>query len=205
MSKFVFGITGGSGAGKSTVSDMFRNIGVYVSDADKVARIVVERGSECLEELACSFGKDIIDTEGCLDRKKLAEIVFSDSEKLEKLNSITHKYIYKYIKNELEQCDENICAVDGAVIIGSPVADLCKRIVAVTAKREVRLKRILERDNMTLKTAESRIDAQNSEEFYRDNADYIIENNDGIAKLGEQIEFIYNKIKAEAEAESKKA
>lgn len=205
MNKFIFGITGGSGAGKSTVSDMFRNLGVYVSDADKVARIVVEKGSACLDELAGSFGNDIINTKGCLDRKKLAEIVFSDAKKLEKLNSITHKYIYNYINNELEQCDENICAVDGAVIIGSPVAELCKRIVAVTAKKEVRLKRILERDNMTLKMAENRIDAQNSEEFYRENADYIIENNNGIAKLGEQIEFIYNKIKAEAEAESKKA
>lgn len=205
MNKFVFGITGGSGSGKSTVSDIFRKFGVYVSDADKVARIVVERGSACLDELAGSFGNDIIDTKGCLDRKKLAGIVFSDSKKLEKLNSITHKYIYKYIKNELEQCDENICAIDGAVIIGSPVAELCKRIVVVNAKKEVRLKRILERDNMTLKMAESRIDAQNSEEFYRENADYIIENNNGIVKLGEQIEFIYNKIKAEAEAESKKA
>ena len=77
----VFGITGGSGAGKTTASDIFRQLGVYVIDADKAARKVVEKGQKCLEELTDFFGKEILKPEGTLDRKKLGEIVFADLAK----------------------------------------------------------------------------------------------------------------------------
>ena len=85
----VFGLTGGSGAGKSTVAEAFRREGVYVIDADKIAREVVEAGKPCLEELRREFGEDIIRRDGSLDRHALGDIVFSDAEKLKSLNKIT--------------------------------------------------------------------------------------------------------------------
>ena len=93
QNKYIFGITGASGAGKSTVSAKFRELEVYVSDADIVARCVVVSGSKCLGELCSEFGNDILSFDGSLNRARLAEIVFSDAEKLEILNRITHKYI----------------------------------------------------------------------------------------------------------------
>ena len=204
--KYIFALTGGSGAGKSTVSDIFRRLGVYVADADKAARAVTEKGSRCLAELKESFGDGIIRCDGTLDRAALAGIVFSDAEELKRLNEITHKYIFEYLKKETEEAPESICAIDGAVIIGSPVMKLCRCVVTVTADREVRIRRIMKRDGLTRELAEKRIGAQEDENFYIDRSDHIIENNsdDGGDDRGleVQIEFIYNKIKAAAEAES---
>lgn len=202
--KYIFAITGGSGVGKSTVSELFRRRGIYVADADKAARAVVEKGSRCLAELAETFGSGIIRGDGTLDRRALAEKAFSDEKKLAALNAVTHKYILEYLKAELGAARERICAIDGAVIIGSPVMGLCRAVVSVTADRETRIKRITARDKMTREAAVKRIDAQPDDGFYRDRSDYIIENNaeTGIddRRLGVQIEFICNKIEAAAKA-----
>lgn len=200
MSKYVFGITGGSGAGKSTVSNGFRKLGVFVSDADMAARAVVVKGMKCLDEIRAAFGDEVIQENGELNRKALGKIVFSDKNKLELLNSITHKHIKEYIKNEIDSAASEICAVDGAVIIGSPVMELCKKLVVVTANEETRIKRIMSRDNIERDYAKDRINAQNSDAFYLSYADYVIENNNDESELGAQIEQIYSKIKNEKEA-----
>lgn len=204
MSKYIFGITGGSGAGKSTVSNIFRELGVFVSDADKAAREIVRKGTECLGEIQKCFGDAIIQENGELNRRALGEIVFSDKSKLELLNSITHRYIKEYIKKEIEGAKNEICAVDGAVIIGSPVMELCSELVVVTANRETRIKRIMQRDNIERDYAADRINSQNDDKFYLSHADYVIENNDDESELGAKIERIYNKIKIKKEAASEK-
>lgn len=198
--KYIFGITGGSGAGKSTVSAKFRELGVYVSDADIAARRVVMPGSPCLAELCSEFGNDILNSDGSLNRAGLAAIVFSDAGKLEILNRITHKYIYEYIVNEINMHDSYVCAIDGAVIIGSPVMELCNKLVVVTADKDVRLERIMERDSIDRDSALARLGAQPDDSFYLEHADYTVVNNGDLIKLGEQIEEIYNKIKNETEA-----
>lgn len=200
MSKYVFGITGGSGAGKSTVSEEFRKRGVYVSDADKAARAVCKAGTECLNEIAREFGAGVITESGELNRRALGKLVFSDKRSLELLNSITHKYIKEYIQRELDGAQSEICAVDGAVIIGSPVMELCSCMVVVTADRESRIKRIMKRDRIDRVCAEDRITSQQDDEFYLSYADYVIENNDDESELGAQIERIYGKIKIEKAA-----
>lgn len=204
MNKFVFGITGGTGAGKSTVSKMLADKGVKVIDADKVARIVMEKGTPCLNELTEVFGCEILDSDGCLNRSRLASIVFNDKNKLEILNKISHKYIKEYIEAETEKSEAELTAIDGAVIIGSPVMDLCKKLVVVTADENIRLKRITDRDNITEKAAKERISSQMSSEEYEKFADYIIKNNGNHKKLGEEIERIYGEIKNSSTSESTK-
>ncbi|MDE6797294.1 MAG: dephospho-CoA kinase, partial [Ruminococcus sp.] len=88
----VVGLTGQTGAGKSTISAIFREKGFRIIDADIIARQVVERGKPCLSEIVRTFGEEIIDDNGNLYRKKLAEIVFSDKKSLEKLDNITYPY-----------------------------------------------------------------------------------------------------------------
>ena len=195
MEKFIFGITGPTGAGKSTVSDIFRNLGVNVIDADKAARIVTQKGNKCLEELVAVFGQDILTADNELDRKKLAGIVFNDSDKLKLLNSVTHKYIKDYLIEKINESASHIAAIDGAVIIGSPVMDLCKKTVVVTADKKTRIKRIMDRDGIDESMALSRVSSQMSNDEYESFADYIIKNNDNNVRLEECVENIYNKIK----------
>lgn len=187
----VFAITGGTGAGKSTVSRLFKKAGVYVADADAAARRVVRK---CMPELCREFGCDILNDDGTLNRKKLGGIVFSDAKKLEILNNITHKHIKAHIENEIAACGAELAAIDGAVIIGSPVMELCEFIVVVTANEDVRLSRIMRRDGLSREEALKRIRSQMSDEEYLRHADYIIENNDKVQ--GEEIERICNEIKA---------
>lgn len=202
MDKYIFAITGGSGVGKSTVSDIFRSLGVYVSDADKTARVVTEKGSMCLNELIQAFGADIVDSDGNLKRRHLGSIVFSDSKKLDLLNNITHKYIREYTEQELSGRKEEICAIDGAVIKGSPVEELCRCFVTVSAEKNIRAKRIAERDNINLSSALQRIDAQISDEEYISFSDFVIKNNGDLGGLKKQIEQVYSKIKDRAKKTS---
>ena len=177
QNKKVVGITGGSGCGKSYVSAELAKRGASVIDCDKIAREVMEPGEPCLSEAVEFFGKEILEN-GHLNRKKLAEIVFSDAEKLAVLNRISHKYILQSIYERIEQSDAEIVVVDGAVLIESGVR--CDMMIGVLADREIREKRITERDNLTEEEAKHRISAQKPDKFYLENCDFIVYNNIGI-------------------------
>lgn len=190
-----FALTGGSGAGKSTAAEIFRELGVYVIDADKIARQVVEKGEPCLEELCAEFGNGIITPDGELDRKKLGSIVFTDKEKLKSLNTITHKYIKEVILSTLSGVDCEISAIDGAVIIGSEIEKLCAFTVSVLAGRETRLGRIAERDSLSVQEAQNRLNSQPNDNFYRENSRYVIYNDGSRAELAAKIKEVYEKIR----------
>lgn len=195
MNKFVFAITGQTGAGKSTVSNKFRELGVCVIDADSVAREVVKIDGVCLSEIESNFGNDILERDGSLNRAKLADIVFNDKNKLDLLNTITHKYIKEDIERQISASHSNLVAIDGAVIIGSIVEDLVQKYVIVTADENLRLSRIMNRDNISREKAIMRIKSQMSAEDYINYADYIIENNDDNVGLEECVEQIFSEIK----------
>ena len=192
----IFGITGGTGAGKSTVSSAFRDRGIYVADADAAARQVVKKDMPCLSELKDAFGSRIITGDGELDRRRLGEIVFSDSRQLEILNRITHKYIKAYLEDEIAGAGAAIAAIDGAVIIGSPVMDICEFLVVVTADESVRKERIMRRDGISREAAEKRINAQLPQSEYLKHADFVIDNSENGEKQEREIEEILSKIKA---------
>lgn len=191
----VFGITGGTGAGKSSVSEFFRHNGIYVIDADLTARAVVEPGTDALKELRNRFGDRIIDKDGSLKRHELAEIVFSDKQQLNALNSITHKYIHKEIESELQRVKPEIAAIDAAALIGSGIDKMCAFIVSVIADESVRLKRIIERDAISEQNARNRLNAQPSAEFYIKHSKYIIHNNGTRRELEKEAREVLEKIK----------
>lgn len=175
----IYGLTGKTGAGKSTVSKILSEKGFFVIDGDLLARKITEKGSPVLFELAKVFGEDIIDEEGCLIRRLLAKKAFSSKEGTDNLNRITHGAIHKEIEKEIEKGKNSgfeKCVIDAAALLESPSRGLCEKMIVVTAPEEIRLERILERDCISKEEALTRIKAQKSDEYYLESADIIIRN-----------------------------
>lgn len=175
----VIGLTGKTGAGKSTIANILSADGCYIIDGDVLARSVTQKGSPALHTLADVFGSDIIDSEGELNRRLLAKRAFADEESTKKLNSITHPYINELFKSEIEKAclaGYKTAVIDAAALLESDCRLLCEKIVVVTAPLEIRLERILSRDGITYEQAMTRINAQKSDEYYFSNADIIIRN-----------------------------
>ncbi len=188
QNKKIIGITGGSGCGKSYISELLRRRGIPVADADKTAREVMKKGSLCLAETTDFFGERILLENGELNRKELAKIVFSDEKKLKKLNEITHKYIMESIYNEIERSEGGVAGADGAVLIESGFK--CDMMIGVLADRAIRKKRIMLRDTLCEEEAEARINAQPQDDFYIKNCDFTIVNNGGEIDIDAVIERI---------------
>lgn len=171
--KFVVGITGGSGVGKSHLAELLKARGYAIIDADVIAKEVMEKGEECLNEVAREFGDGILD-DGHLNRKRLAGIVFSDSDKLDKLNKISHKYILRRIEDGIRKASGKMVFVDGAVLIESGFTS--DAMIGIVAEYDERVRRIMRRDSLSEEEAKMRIDAQQKDDFYHKNCDLVIDN-----------------------------
>lgn len=194
----VVGLTGQSGAGKTTVCKVFEKNGFAVINCDTISRQVTEKGSRCLSQLAECFGKDIIRPDGTLDRRKLGDIVFGNRELLYQLNGICYPYITYQIVERLKAFKESgqrFVLLDAPTLFESRADDFCDLIISVTADKESRLKRILERDGITEEQALKRFASQHTEEFFRSRSDYIIINNKDIPILIEKAKEVSDKVK----------
>ncbi len=191
--KKVLGITGGTGSGKSTVAEILKSNGALVVDADIVARKVVKSGKPALSEIEEKFGRGVILSDGELDRKKLGQIVFSDSKKLSILNDITHKYIIADIKSFVEEND-GFLVIDAALLFQTELYKLCDKTLCVLASKSLRQERIEKRDNLSSELAKNRIFSQNEEEYYRQRADYVLVNDGSIEDIKNKAESIVKEI-----------
>ncbi|MBQ7296356.1 MAG: dephospho-CoA kinase [Clostridia bacterium] len=173
------GLTGKTGAGKSTVALYLKEKGCYIIDGDVIARQITEKGSDTLPQLQASFGEDILDENGELIRKRLAERAFASPQKTALLNSITHPAIKKRCEAEIEKAKKEgytVSVIDAAALLESNCKELCEKFVVVSAPEEIRLERILSRDGITHEQATTRIKAQKDDEYYFSQADIIIRN-----------------------------
>ena len=174
----VIGLTGESGSGKSTVCERLRKNGFIIIDADKAARSITEKGSPVLERLASAFGNDIIKSDGELDRRLLASRAFRDYKSKRLLDSITHPEIISICeKTAKEQTEKgkNVI-IDAPLLFTSGLWQICHKTVKVYAPEEIRLERILLRDNITKEEALLRFSKQTEEEKAARSADVIINN-----------------------------
>ncbi len=175
----IIGLTGKTGSGKSTVAKKLSALGFGVVDADIIARKVVEKGSPLLTALAEAFGKEIINPDGTLNRKELSKRGFATKNDTEKMNSIMHPMITEYMEREIQRLHSDgfdKIIIDAAALFESGFDKRCDVIVVVDAPYDIRMQRILKRDNMTVEAARLRMDAQKSDEYYTDKADIIIKN-----------------------------
>jgi dephospho-CoA kinase len=178
------GLCGSSGSGKGYVSKKFKAYGVEYIDTDKVYRDIAVDGSDCVNELCSYFGEGILSEDGTLDRKELSKRVFEEdnaSAHLKVLNEITHKYIrYETVRILEENESKGVIAtiIDAPVLFESGFDKMCDVTVCVTAPTELKINRILKRDNIPIEKAEARLQSQLSDGSLRERCDYEIVNDD---------------------------
>lgn len=181
----IIGITGGTGAGKSSVCHELKKHGAEIVDCDKIARKVVEKGMPALDEIVEVFGADVLTDDGNLDRRKMSKIVFSDAKSLGELNRITHKHIFAEMERQIAHSCSDVVVLDVPLLFQCDFPIKCDVTVAVTASREVRIKRIMARDGITEEEAAARMSKQMTESEYAELADICFVNDGDCERICE--------------------
>ena len=171
---FIIGLTGPTGAGKSTVSAAAEQFGLKVVNCDLLARKAVEKGTEGLKALTAVFGNGILEKDGSLNRKKLASVAFKTPENTELLNKTLLPHIVKLVKKETNSKN---ALLDAPTLFESGLNSECVKTIAVLADKKLREERITARDNITKQQALLRINAGKPDDFYKMHADCKIYNN----------------------------
>jgi dephospho-CoA kinase len=193
------GLTGGIGAGKSEVSARLAAQGAVVIDADAIAREVVEPGTEGLAEVVEAFGPGVLLPDGGLDRPRLGEIVFADSELRGRLNAIVHPKVgARMAELEREAGPGAIVVLDVPLIAESGRTDAYDLVVVVDAPARVQIDRLVRRRGMTREQAKARMAAQASREDRLAIADIVIDNSGSLAELDRQVGDLWAELRRRA-------
>ncbi len=192
------GLTGSIAVGKSFVLGVLAELGCRVLDADVTAREVVAPGSPGLQAVVAAFGKQMLTTDGSLDRSKLGSIVFANEEKRLQLNSILHPFIIAAQDGrmrEWESQDPNgMAVVDAALMIESGAYRRFDKLIVVHCRPEVQLQRLMSRDGLDREQAEQRIASQMPQEEKKKFADFLIDTSDGFESARQQAEAVFRQL-----------
>ena len=191
----IFGITGTTGSGKTSVLEAFRKKGALLLDCDRLYHDLLETSEGMLRELEDRF-PDAFE-KGRLMRKKLASIVFHNEATLADLNAITHRYVCEDVKRQLRahaMSGGQVAVIDAVELISSGLGALCDCTIAVLAPEAERMKRIMVRDGLTEEQALERIRAQKNDAYYRENCTYTVLNDGTVEQLSEKINQIMKEV-----------
>ena len=185
------GLTGGIASGKSTVADLFAELGVPIIDTDVIAREVVEPGKPALDEIRSTFGKKVFDAKGRLDRGSMRKIVFSDDSRREALESILHPRIRDEAIAQSNAAGGPYQIIVVPLLVGSPMRRFMDRVLVVDCDEETQLSRLLARDAEDEGQARRILAAQASREARMAIADDVISNNDDLASTRQQVAALH--------------
>ena len=191
---FVIGLTGPTGAGKSSVTDTAEELGFKIIDCDLLARDAVRKGSDGLADVVKVFGECVLNTDGTLNRKKLAEIAFASPQDTELLNQTLLPHIVKLIR---AQIDSPYVLLDAPTLFESGADSLCDEVIVVLSDKKMRKARIMERDGIDEQAAELRINAGKDDDFYIQRTNNIVYNDCELSVLKFKIKKLLNKIMEE--------
>ena len=185
------GITGGVGAGKSTVLDFLeQEYQAYVMKADEIGHLVMEPGQSCYEPVIALFGKQVIKNDKTIDRRLVSDVVFSHPDMLEKLNHIIHPAVKEYIRRQLalkKEEEQRICVVEAALLLEDHYEEFCDTVWYIHTDSEIRIRRLMESRGYTREKSMSIIASQAPEEFFRTHTDYVVTNNTDLEETWQQI------------------
>ena len=188
----IIGITGGVGAGKSTVLDYLREqFQAYVIQADQVGHQVMEPGEICYSQVIALFGEHILKKDKTIDRKAVSDVVFGNEEKLKKLNGIIHPAVRQSVLEKIQLQKEKktaIVVVEAALLLEEHYEKFCDKVWYVHTDREIRISRLMENRGYSREKSESIISSQAPDEYFTEHADYIIRNNGDIKDTWLQVE-----------------
>lgn len=187
----IIGITGGIGSGKTAVLNILKEeYGAFVMEADALAHRLMEPGQISYNAIVKAFGKEVLTDNGSIDRGKLGQIVFSDKDKLDLLNSITHPNVKKAILSSIEEQRNLGChlyVLEAALLIQDGYTGICDEMWYVYADKEIRIERLCKFRGFTRERAQGVIDSQASDEYYQSNCSKKIDNSGDIVELKEHI------------------
>jgi dephospho-CoA kinase len=187
----IIGLTGGIGAGKSSVSLILKELGAYIIDADIIAKDILNKGTEAYREVLECFGFEILYDDSSINRSKLSDIVFDNMDELKKLNVITHKYVTRIILSTICNISKDkhykVCVVDAPIPVESIFGRITDEVWLVESELQIRINRVMKRSKYTKEEVAKRITAQNSIE-YKKGSNIIIVNNSGFEELREKVE-----------------
>ena len=202
--KIVIGITGGTGAGKTSLLRALERKGACVLDCDAVYHEMLKDDEPLLRALREAFGDVIFRQDGSVDVHAIGLIVFKDRKKLAEIDAIVHERIPRALAQKMAATNAEIIGLDAIKLIESGLGAICDATVAVTAPEEVRVKRIMARDSITEEYARSRIAAQKDTDYFRAQCDYEFVNDLPTAEKAEHAAEVYintiiNNLKEETE------
>ena len=193
----VIGLTGGIGSGKSTVSSYLKEQGFLILDADQIAHDITKKGSPVLQKIADAFGADMLDAEGNLQRKKLAAVAFSTLENKALLESLTTAEVVRLISETVAQLrktkDYDIIFIDAPLLFEAGVDRLTDFVWMVSADEEIRIERVMNRDQISREDVLQRIANQMSNEEKIERSQEIIDNSSGKEELYRQVKALLEK------------
>jgi dephospho-CoA kinase len=196
------GLTGGIGAGKSTVAGMLADRGAIVIDADELARRAIERGTDGFARVVDSFGPDVVGPDGDLDRERIARIVFADEERRRELEAIVHPEVARLLEEAVDpyRDTDRIVVYSVPLLAERGLGDLFDLVVVVVADVDRRIERLMRDRGMAPDEVRARVAAQFDDEERAKVADVLIDNDGEPARLGPQVDRLWADLGRRAEA-----
>lgn len=188
---FVIGLTGPTGAGKSSVTDVANKLGFKIVDCDTLARVAVQKGSDGLSDVVKVFGDDVLNSDGTLNRAALAKKAFSSADNTELLNKTLLPHITALVQKEI---DEELVMLDAPTLFESGADSLCDEVIVVLANQKIRMSRIMQRDNIDEESALLRIKAGKDDNFYIMRTNNIVYNDCEQSVLNLKFEKLLSKL-----------
>ncbi len=192
MSQLVIGLTGGIASGKTTVADLFSELGADLVDADIVAREVVAIGTPALDKIAKHFGSRVIQENGELNRSELRRIIFNDESDKQWLNSLLHPLIRTTIADQLSACQSPYCLLVAPLLLENNMQEMVHKVLVVDVDVETQIARTVARDNTDSEQAKAIIASQISREQRLEQADFVIKNTGMINKLTNEVKKLHH-------------
>jgi dephospho-CoA kinase len=184
-------LTGGIASGKTTVSDLFEELGVPVIDTDRIARELVEPGKPALKAIVKRFGADYLDGEGQLDRRKMRTAIFTDPEARTRLENILHPLIGNEVIHRISALDADYCIIVIPLYANSGAYEWVDRVLVVDAEEETQIARVMERDQINRVQAEAILASQASRQQRLALADDVILNEGPLEQLAARVQELH--------------